>query len=487
MGKLVLPDRYTGVINQGQLLNLNTLMDNQWITPQRFTEIYQEYNFPVNIFYNFIKQMARYVNVNGDTFTTYMKGWERPKLHVLADVADQGVGAKTSFSCSAQDVNSGSIWTQVGTTLEIPRGGGLYVEARVWKILPSGGLFTIYIEPVDATQNIGALTAGMELINHSQAYGEQSGQPNGRTQDFDKRTYGIQTYKATTQFTGDAMAYTYDLYYKKGVPYGYIWETTQMHLECMRDISNSFMLGDEDYQLITSAYEASLYGNKGAGKRIRKTKGTLNWIYQEGGSLAVAVGAEAMADFQTMKAYWNANGCYPTNAMVFTGETRQFNYQQVTKDYNDKGGGTSYVEKYKKLASIGGHNASAEALQAMFDIVSLTYGGIKFHLTEVAEFSNPMGLGADGYGGQELCVVMPLNNFVVMDENGNETEQELPTFGILNKVYDNGASMKQQWQIGGAGYDPGKFTSAIDELDGYYREKCGLLVAHPQWDLQIQG
>tara|TARA_R110000772_G_scaffold18898_3_gene53230 strand:+ start:735 stop:2156 length:1422 start_codon:yes stop_codon:yes gene_type:complete len=341
------------------------------------------------------------------------------------------------------------VYTLANDTVWVKGTGGEYVQAVVQAVRKNAGDYDLDLIPLETGVAIPALADGVTIINNSNAFGEGTGQPNGRKEAMDIETAYLQIIKTTFAITGTAK--TEGEYLESNSIYegntliksaygregNFSFNKEQIGAEMRHKLAISQALLD-GVQATNTAAQTDADGNK-----RRTTEGAFSFGESRGNTLSVPVGTFTLNHFDEMEIYGatvRSNG----PQMVFAGLPRQ---QEFNKLFKSEFGSTTAIPMLDKWRNpdLKGYEEMSMRVSQNFKLYTSTRNTYMFASMDMVD--NPETYGAAGfadkYGAKAL--VMPFGK-----TKDKQSGKAIPYFGVAHKskggydrsmeVWDNGSA-----------------------------------------------
>jgi len=392
--------------------------------------------------------------------------WEEGRIHesflVRANVGAPGAGNDLVVALHANSVDaSNRFYPQVGDDVKLKNQISGYI--RVVDI-STPAIPAVTIAPKNAGSDLGAVTAGDEIIIYSNSWGEGSGQPASRVSKPTKRTGHLKMVKTTLSATGSEM--TNDLWVRVvdggGNFLGWYNKTRDVDLSFRHNLAISHaLLVDELVTNTTKVIDAtSTAGNAVA----YGTEGLITAMNARAIPYPKASGALVLDDFYAMDLaltkQHNSN-----NVMALCGNKRLQNVEKIlfAAMYNTSVDWTKAVVE----SGLVGDDKDASGKAVALSVKSIKVGERTYHFKSCNEFNNPETLGAEGFPYRDMMAIFPATT--TLDA---KTREVIPYSGIRYKKLGNYNRRMQIWRDGAAG-DDGKYVGQLDVKHDYMRSHIG--------------
>lgn len=400
------------------------------------------------------------ISANGLHYA-YEENRYKQTIVVRANVADPGAGNPTTFFLAASSIDVlGNHFGREGEVITMPVTG---VQAWISDIAGVAPNISFTIMPVDDTQNIGALTANMELAITTNAHAAGTNQPKGVVKGYTKRTFDLQILKEAWSMEGSEVAKQmwFEVFSPEGKSMGYS-PITEATIDAQRRINNA-MSGMFYYGHMANNAAMTQTTPQGVTNRVTSTKGLIPTISTLGQTVNIAAGALVVDDFDDIQLYMRTQGVSTNIYIHLMGANRFVETENACKAYL-QGNGTDLTAAARSVVS--GADAESKALAIGFREI---YKGQSHNLLKVVDdWSDPTGVGAPGYNYNYYDLIFPLT-----EKQDPVTGKKLPNLN-MRYVEKNGYSRKfEYWTLKGAGGNPSDYNIETDEIKGNYRCHIG--------------
>ena len=458
----------TGTITEQALDVFDFLIDE----PQKLPKVYELHAAQYRNFFNWIRMNSRLEAVAGQSWSHYEKGWLRTTLHAKYAVADSGVGNPSSFTLSAVDITAdGRLpFEDYGSTVLI-NNGGVMGECRIEGVNrtnPAEPVVTI--RPFSITFNIGAISAGQEIIILSNAYAGGSGMPRGKFTQPTKRNFYTRLFQNANRIEGHQIGkqMLYESYGSNGQLRGIFYEAMfDMFHELDKDIALAMLMGDEvtNPSMVVSAGEATyLDAANNVGNKVLSTKGMVQHIIEAGEVKSIPVGTETFGDFEDTATYLDSQQISSNKIQWFVGRPRKMNLDSFLRTNNYLS--TDYTAVLGEM-----YEGKMKELAMSFNYTALEVGGLVHIFTVLDDLNDPKTLNAPGYDMGEWAIGFPIAN--VQDYMPDGAKGDIIS-NISMKYYANNGYSRQNEAFENGGANVKTYTTTHD-IKGYFvRRELGL-------------
>lgn len=458
----------TGMVTEQALDVFDFLIDE----PHKIPKVYELHGAQYRNFMNWIRMNSRMEANPGQSWKHYEKGWLRTTLHPRFNVADPGVGNSTAFTLSPEDIgaNNRLPFEDYGSTVLI-NNGGVMGECRVQGVdrtNPAQPIVTI--EPFSDTFNIGALTAGQNIVVLSNAYAGGSGMPRGKFTMPTARDFSTRLFLSANRIEGHQIGKQtfYESYGTNGVLRGIYYEAMfDMFHELDKDIALAMLIGDavSNNSLQVSAAEAAYLDNSSnVGNKVLSTKGMIQHITEAGEVKAVPVGTEAFTDFEDTATYLDSQQISSDKIQWFVGRARKMSLDQFLRTSN-----IATTDYSTILDSM--YEGKMKEFAMSFNYSAVEVGGLVHMFTVLDDMNDPKTLNAPGYNIGEWAIGFPIA--YVQDYMPDGAKGDIVSNLAIKYYSNNGYDRKNEsFELGGANM---KSYSTTHDVKGYFvRREMGL-------------
>ena len=398
--------------------------------------------------FQFLQSLGNVTPVAQENFYHFEENWIASSFTSSTTITGaQGAGVQVNLQVSPSYIDaSGNYYPRLNDILMFSNG----VKAQV--IVDNGtGLLTV--KPLKTTGVI-VYTADEQIIIPSNAFGEGTGQPNGRVSDVFRYDFNMQIIKETINTTGTEL--TNQMWVNS------IDGTT---INAWFDKAKSI---DLDYRMALAIDGMLLYGTKADNTGILGTtsEGLVDAVTTQGGNGTYTQGLFSVALFDQMNRYLDKQQA-PNEYTGLLG------YQA----FQDVENALSNVFTQNPIIFAGGNGKTlgqmmfgdmASKIDSSVDIGfrSITKTDRTFHLLKLAQLSNPQLYGATGFSEASRMIFVPL------DKPTQPKGGQVPRLGVRYKELGGYSRKMEAWYTGSAG-NFGFKTNDIDSVQLHNRTHMG--------------
>ncbi len=400
--------------------------------PEKDKILFRKYGDQGMGFYSIMDTLGFIKPVEQTGYSHFEEDFIHVPVHVLNNVGSPGVGNSISFTLPPSDLNSlNEFYVKVQDDVMFSN----QVTGKVTGIsvaVPTAPVVTV--QPSQATDNIGALTAGDTVIIYSNSFAEGTDQPLSSVADSLEYFWNTKIVKESSAYTGSEA-------------------TNKTWFDVTSDgqsIPSYYMKGtlDADYRMALRMNGAMLFDRTTTNTTLlatgeRTTQGLVPWVRSGGNNDLYNIGFYAMADFDIMNIQLDANFA-PQEEMAMLGIQLQTEWDNLFA--NSFVNGAIVYGMFKE-------GQKAIDLSLGFNTFSKTER--IWHIKRMAGFSNPQTYGAPGFKIPNMGVVCPMDG-----KKDAKSNNVLPSFGQRYKALGNYNRKMKVWPTGGA-----KFTTNTIDAD----------------------
>jgi hypothetical protein len=419
--------------------------------PERMNKLFRRYGDQGASYFMLLKSMGFEEQVAQTEYSHNEENRIHETFKVLANVTAPGAGVDASITLSPDSLDAGNrFYPRLYDVVMFPNEVTGYIAA-IDTTTPTAPVLTV--RPHVAADDIGALTAGDELIIISANFSEGSGQPEGATKGTFLYTNKTQIIKETIGFTGTEMTNQtwLQLNGMEGAPY---------YFEAQADIDYRMALKVDGALLFQKPTDNPNAVDPVTGEAIRTTEGLVPYLRRVGNNFVSAAGSFDVADFDTIDQTLEREhaGRY---TMAMLGITKHQEVENVLKTYfND-----TNIEYARKVFNEDIFKGD-EALAATVNFKLLTKSERTFAFKRMGQFHNPKLYGATGYDMPNYGFFIPLNT-----RKDPKTKKNVESIGCRYKGLGAYNRRMEVWQVGGAGN--GLKVTEFDKRNTYMRTDMG--------------
>lgn len=411
--------------------------------PAYVNTLFRRYGDQGQGYFMMLNTLGAVTPVDQTSYFHYEEGWIHATFHSRTTVSDPGAGAPVLVTLSAADLDANNnFYPRLNDGVYFPSG----VTGTVYSIdvsTPSAPVLTIY--PDVATDNIGAISAGTELVIYTNSFAEGTDQPKGRISRPDKYTFNTQIIKEAFDITGSEM--TNALYVEKdsqGNPIGGMYMRGQL---------------EADYRMSLAIDGAGLFAKPVDNPVLvaaeqRKMQGLIPWVIAGGNVATYTSGLLSLSQFDQAVRRLDKNFA-PNEMLCLNGIDVQLEYDNM------------FLNLFNSNPIIfAGNGNGQKATDLGVELKSITKGGRTFHMQKMGVFSNPKLYGAPGYVTAGLSVMTPINK--VKDPRSG---QNMDSMSFRYKQLGSYSRKMETWPTGSAG--EGVKTDGVDNRKINHRSEIG--------------
>ncbi|MCK9433133.1 MAG: hypothetical protein M0R00_09260 [Candidatus Omnitrophica bacterium] len=421
--------------------------------PENLNELFSRFGDQGASYFQLLRSMGFEQEVSLDEYGHWEENRIHEIIHVKDIVAQPAVGDPITFVLDAQDLDVNQnfyprLYDQVLFKNEVP---GSIVDIDTTD--PANPAVTV--EPNEITDQIPALAAGEELVIHSDAWSEGSGQPDPALRGTWRYDNVCQIIKETIGFTGTEM--TNQTWFKintkgQSIPAYYFLGQTDIDYRMALKIDGALM-----WNKITT--------NPGiidpdTGRPIKTTEGMIPYIRRVGNEQTYVSGAFDVDEFDEMDNTLDREhaGNYILGLLGIT------LHQDIENSLVTYFNNTNINFVKPAVNSVLFNNN--ESLSASVNFTYLTKSERTFLMKRMGVFNNPKLYGATGYDMPKYGIWMPINR-----RKDPVSGNMVPSIGCRYKGLGKYSRRMEVWQVGGAG--EGLKVTEFDNRYTYMRAHIG--------------
>jgi hypothetical protein len=424
--------------------------------PEHLVDIYRKLGDQGAQWFMVIRNLGWEKPVEQETYLSAEDGRIHETFKVRTTIGDPGTGNPATFILHNDSIatTTNKFYPQVGDDVLFHN----RVVGRIQTVNVSTPADpTITVEPKDATDNIGVLTAGDELSIYSNSYGEGGGQPNGRVRSIYYDSGHLKIIKTTLGATGTEMS-------------NGSWESVY-NGKTFLGIYNAFRGEDLSYRHDLAISGAMLFdkivtntnvvdNDANSGFTAHGTEGLIPYMERKGIPYPVASGALAVTDFYAIDLLL-AKQFAPAQMMLCAGGKRLQNIENAlyTKLLTTQ---TDYTRQVQADMLFNGDMAKAVAI----GFKSVAVSERTFHIHKMYDFDNPMTVNVTGMPYQDMFFILPMDK-----KRDLKTGDPMPAIGSRWKQLGSYSRKQQIWRDGAAG--PGPMIGDLDQNKDFMRSHIG--------------
>ena len=454
----------TSYASGGQYSDLWQSIYNLELVPKVWKTIYKQYGHLFDIF-DFIDMNGQTIQLDGST----LKIFEQYALKKLVTIGTGGIatgalGADITFTMDAGDYDTmNNSVLMVGDSILIP---GLYTADtstdqlyRIMSYDTGVGAARIYTaKPINkagtnfsAARITTAVPAGTKIAIMGDSWGLGMNQPKGRTNGSYQRSFGTMIAKSTFDLAGGLLYqdnYLDNIPLRGGKGMGVFNRASiQQEFDHNDKINSGLWMGQEaDNTTLTGTDE---YGNS---VPIKYQRGLYQWLQKLALKKTYSDKFE-VADFDDIFALMLSVGVSQQEMLFAMGDLIYTNLENS---------GYNFIKE----------NSSATNIMTKMDEVGVEFlffkkNGFRFILKQIANFSNPNGLGAASYSDRyrSLGFMVPMGENPVTIEGGGPTVDKRIKLSSMMIGYPNHNGESRQRVVGYLNGMTGQNLPVVKEYD----------------------
>jgi hypothetical protein len=403
--------------------------------------------------------------VSQEQYYDWEEGYIWDTFKVRANVASPGAGNQIVIVIAAANLTADyKFFPQANDVVLFANQVTGFIVSVDKTTTPSAPALTIV--PNNIGSNIGALSAGDEIVVYSNAWGEGAGQPQGRVSKPTMRTGHLTSVRTSLDVSGTEMtnATRVKVLDEAGVNFlGWYGLENQVYLDFRHSGSISRkLLVDE----LTTNTSKVLDATSTTGSSIAYgTEGLLPAMNARAIPYPKASGALTIDDFLAMDLAITKE--YNTgNVIALCGNKRMQNVNKILLAANYSTGidltvGTGVVGD----AVTDFTTPRGRAMAIGFN--SFDTGVRTWHFKNMMEFNDPKALGATGFPYPDIMAVFPTGSTT----DAKDRSKMIPYSSVVFKKLGAYSRRMEIWQDGAAG--PGPKNGSIDVHHDYMRTSIG--------------
>ena len=426
--------------------------------PQHIPELFSRYGDQYMPMFQLFRSLGRESAIAGDEWIGHEENWYHRNIKIASSTAAGSAGQVVDVTLDAEYHDAkGNSYPRVGDVFSIPNSNFDQVRLEA-KDTSTPNAHLLSLKPANSAVAIPAIPAGTMLSITNGAFAAGTGQPTGTVVGTSERHFMAQIFKETIGAEGSQLVN--EKWYKitdKGKSVkgyyspGYLRGDYLMALK----IDGAFTWGDESDNLFVPQ------GEKGAGNKVKMTKGVMRHVKELGKTLQYTEGSWTPTDLDQVGLYLKSQGINTGYAMAFLGAMLQLDIENGMVDYLGAKSTPDYTHAVKQV--FGGN----EDLAASIGFSIIKKGGVKYMLKPMDVWSNPMTFGASGYNLDKYGLIIPLAKFT-----DPKTKKVMNNIETRYRAMDGYSRRFETWTVAGAGN--GMKVSEIDETNTYFRAHLGL-------------
>ena len=397
--------------------------------------------------FQFLQSLGNVTPVAQENFYHFEENWIASSFTTTANVQSANNGDSVSLVVSPAYIDTlGNYYPRLNDIL-------MFADGVKGQVIADNGSGTLTVRPLKQSQKITAI-ADQQIIIPSNAFGEGTGQPDGRVSDVFRYDFNMQIIKESISTTGTEL--TNQMWVNS------IDGTT---INAWFDKAKSI---DLDYRMALAIDGMLLYGTKADNTGILGTtsEGLVDAVTTQGGNGTYTQGLFSVALFDQMNRYLDKQQA-PNEYTGLLG------YQA----FQDVENALSNVFTQNPIIFAGGNGKTlgqmmygdmASKIDSSVDIGfrSITKTDRTFHLLKLAQLSNPQLYGAVGFSEASRMIFVPL------DKPTQPKGGQVPRLGVRYKELGGYSRKMEAWYTGSAG-NFGFKTNDIDSVQLHNRTHMG--------------
>ena len=423
--------------------------------PEKMNDLFMRYGDQGAGFFGLIRSLGFEKEVALDDYGHY----EEKRTHVSFKTANNesapGAGVDMTLQLHADSLDgSGSTakyYPRVFDTVMFPNEVVGYIVSITW----NSTVFDVVIRPYDVLDNIGAITAGDEIIIISSAFSEGSGQPESAIRGVWEYTNTAQIIKETVGYTGSEMVnQTWFNVTSKGqkIPAYYFLGQIDLDYRMQLKIDGALLFNKKTTN--TSAVDAT------TGRLIKTTEGLIPYTRRVGHEQPYTVGSFDVADFDDISLILDQEHA-GNFQLALLGIKLHFEVEDVLKSYF-MDTNINFTRQVVNDALFYGN----ESLSASVNFKYLTKGERTWLFKRLGNFNNPQTYGATGYDMPSMGVVLPINK-----KKDPVNKGMVESIGCRYRGLGKYSRRMEIWSVGGAG--EGIKVTEFDTRETFMRAHIG--------------
>lgn len=422
-------------------------------SPEKMAKLFARYGDQGETLLMMYKALGWEEPVAQDEYSSYEENWRHESVTVRSNVSDPGAGNTADVTLATTDLgDNNEFYVKQWDNLTLPN-EVVVVVTDVDITTPADPVITI--KPVVSTDNIGALSAGTELAITSNSHSEGSGQPDGDVTGVYENENQTQIIKTSIGVTGSELTRQQYVNIYDGKRYlGLYFINKQIGIDFRHNLKMSGAL-------LTGKKNTATIADSTSGYNVKLTEGLIPYIRRVGNEYPKTVGNFAISDFDAIDKILCKN--YAAQSVLFgMGINRHQEVENKLKDYFDNTNITYAIES--QTERLFGNNP---ALAASVNFTSFLKSGRLYNFKRLGELHNPKTYGIDGYGYEDMAIVIPL---ATVPDPKNEGKK-VSTVGFRYKKLGSYSRRLEVWSNGTAGNQIR--IGDIDANNTYMRSEIG--------------
>jgi hypothetical protein len=386
--------------------------------PSIQNKLFRKFGDQGQSFFNIINTWGYVSPVTQTEYSHFTEEFIHETVKVNANVAAPGAGVAISFVLHPDSRPAvGGYFIQVNDDVMFANG----VTGNVTAINTT--THTITVAPHDVLDNIGALTAGDEVVIYSNNYAEGTDQPDGHVSKATKHTFSTKIIKYSTEYTGTEIT-------------NETWFNVTSDGQPVQGSAAKGQL-DADYEMMLRMDQASLFDKpttntalKNAGKRTMT--GIVPWVRTGGNVDNYTPNFYSVNNFNQMDKKLDAQFGASENVMM----SGISHYQEIED---------MFVNSFDNGAIMYGDATGKKGVDVHIDFRTFTKSGRTYHMKKMGVFSHPKLGGAPGYKLPATTILMPMDT-----KKDSVSGNYLPSVGIRYKEMNGYSRKMETFVTGGA-------------------------------------
>ncbi len=362
--------------------------------------------------------------------------WIHETFHSRDNETAKGAGVNQVLVLDPIDLDTGDRfyprrWDTVMFTQEVT---GQIIDIDV--STPSAPVLTV--RPNEITDDIGALTAGQELIIISAAFSEGSEQPEGAVTGTFHYDNDLQIIKETLEATGSEMT-NQKWFTQISVPNNSGGKIPAYYLKGQMDTDYRMNL-KIDGALLFQKRTTNPTTDPDTGRLVKTTEGLIPYIRRVGNTVNYTPGLFSVQRFNQIVKRLDKEFA-PRYICSLLGIDLDLEVEDTLVDYFNN---TNINFVQQAMTSELFYNNKGLAMSVGFS--ALTKGSRTFAFKKMPVFSHQKLYGAVGYSSAGLGVMIPMAK-----KKDKLTQKDVPTIGMRYKKLGPYSRMMEVWNVSGAG------------------------------------
>ena len=460
--------------------------------PQLRRQFLRRHNYTIG-FYIMLKELGLGFPLKNPITVHYEQDWLKQTFSPSVVSIPGGAGVAAVLTLSANDMYTPTLagsgtqlfsYPQIGDVIELP---ATRVQVRISAKNEGVNPHTITVQPATAinlaTAGAGATpafaVAGRYAI-FTNAFGEGTGQPQGRVERFIRYANTTHIVKSTLKITGSNMTNQLPFEPIEGMDGSYLIlgadDEEKMHYD---KINNALVFGQQtagltDGPAFSGTNPALLLpdGIVNYASPVKTTQGMVPFANANGQIYNHTPGSLTMDDFDAYGAIYERERVGSDLIIAMMGYSYYTDAENLLKDFLDN---TCFNYAASNYFGSAVANSDPNDFFAYFGFYGVKKNGFRYLFKKMPEFTDPMGGGATGYGYPNYNIMVPIGSFTDGVSGVN-----VPLVSYEYKELGNYSREIEFWTTGGAG--PINKTSEVDGLNAFWRsEVAGHFGMGNQW------